>query len=175
MKKSKAQDNSEETVDEVIYDDEALPSDQVKKLREKLKKCESDKQEYLDGWQRSKADVVNIKKRTETEKAEFAKYATENLIVDLIVTLDSFDMAFKGKAWDAVDDNWKKGVEYIHSNLLNTLKNHGVEEFDPVGEKFDPNKHHAVEGDEGTIKEVVRKGYSLNGKVIRPAEVKVGE
>ena len=165
----------DEILDEVVYDDEDVPADKIKKLREKLKKCENEKQEYLTGWQRAQADSVNIKKRVEEEKASFAKYATENIVMDLIATLDSFEMAFKGEAWNNVDDNWKKGIEYIHSNLLNTLKNHGVEEMNSLDEAFDPNKHHAVEGSHGTIKEVVRKGYSLNGKVIRPAEVKVGE
>lgn len=169
------QPDDEEIIDEVVYEDEEIPSDQIKKIREKLKACESQKQEYLDGWQRSQADIVNIKRRVEEEKREFAKYANENLILDIISTLDSFDMAFKNKeSWEAVSANWRTGVEFIYSQLLSTLKNYGVEELNPVGETFDPQKHHAVEGEEGIVTEVVLKGYSLNGKVIRAAQVKVG-
>jgi len=169
------QPGDEEIVDDVVYEESEFAGDKIKSVKDKLKICEAEKQEYLDGWQRAQADIVNIKRRVEEEKREFAKYANENLILDIISTLDSFDMAFKNKeSWEAVSANWRTGVEFIYNQLLSTLKNYGVEELNPIGEEFNPQKHHAVEGEEGVVTEVVLKGYSLNGKVIRAAQVKVG-
>lgn len=165
---------TDDAEDEIVYEESEFAEDKIKSSKDKLKACEAQKQEYLDGWQRAQADIINIKRRVEEEKREFAKYANENLILDILSTLDSFDMAFKNKeSWEAVSENWRKGVEFIYNQLLATLRNYGVEELNPIGEEFDPKKHHAVEGDEGKIIEVVLKGYSLNGKIIRPAQVKV--
>lgn len=155
----------------------------IKKLREKIKKLEHESQEYLTGWQKERADSINLKKRLEEEKKEFAKFAKEDMATELITALDSFDSAFKNKeAWEKVDKNWRQGVEYIHSQLVNVLANHGVSIIDPLGEKFDPQRDDAVETvevedkkDDGKILEVVHKGYSYNGKQIRAPKVKVGE
>jgi len=161
----------------------ATQKDTVKDLREKLKKALAEKQEYLDGWQRTKADFVNARKREEETRKEVVKYATENLIAELAPVLDSFTMAFNNKeAWEKVDKNWRMGVEYIYSQFKNILEQHGFQEFDPAGEVFDPMKHSALETvsvsdktQDHKVIEVVQKGYILNGKIIRPASVKIGE
>ncbi len=152
----------------------------TKKLREKLKKCTEEKQEYLDGWQRAKADLVNAKKNFEEEKKDFAKFAKGDLISQIIPVLDSFDMAFKNT--NGVPEQWLKGVEYIYNQMMSVLQENGVQQINPLGEKFDLNKHTALEmvkvDDEnqaGIILEVVQKGYELNGKILREAKVKVGE
>ena len=151
----------------------------IKKTKDELNKIKSERQEYLDGWQRAKADLINTKKRLENEKKEFAKYATESIIIDLIPTLDSFDMAMNDKeAWEKAPENWRIGIEYIYNNLINTLTTHGVKILNPEGEKFDPEEHNSVkteEGEEGIILKVLQKGYSINNKIIRPANVIVGE
>jgi len=97
--------------------------------------------------------------------------------------LDSFDSAFKNKeAWEKVDENWRKGVEYIHAQLINVLANHGVSIISPLGEKFDPQRDEAVENvptrdkkEDDKILEVVSVGYKLQDKIIRAPKVKVGE
>jgi molecular chaperone GrpE len=157
--------------------------DIVKDLREKLKRAIAEKQEYMDGWQRTKADFVNARKRDEEARKEQVKFATEDLVGQLTSVLDSFTMAFSNKdAWEKVDKNWRMGVEYIYSQFKSVLEQNGFSEFNPVGEKFDPMKHHAIETVEvtdpaqaHTVVEVIQKGYSLNGKIIRPASVKIGE
>ncbi|MCB9805895.1 nucleotide exchange factor GrpE [Candidatus Nomurabacteria bacterium] len=165
--------------DEIVYDDSTTVTDKVKKLKEKIKELESSKQEYLDGWQRSKADFVNLKKRLEEDKKSFVKFANEGLITDLLSTLDSFDMAFKNKeSWESVSENWRKGIEYIYTNLLRTLEDYGVRQIIPIGEEFDPLIHESVaevEGEDGKIVEVTLNGYSLNDKIIRAPQVKVGK
>ncbi|MBU4480464.1 nucleotide exchange factor GrpE [Patescibacteria group bacterium] len=154
--------------------------DVTKKLREKLKKCTEEKQEYLDGWQRAKADSINSKRDFEVQKKDFVKFAKGDLIIQIIPVLDSFGMAFKNTK--GVPEQWLKGVEYICNQLVAVLEENGVKQIDPKGEKFDMNKHTSVEmikvddeSQESIILEVVQKGYELNGKILREAKVKVGE
>ncbi len=157
--------------------------DIVKDLREKLKKAIAEKQEYLDGWQRAKADFVNIRKRDEEEKREFRKFPTENIIAELVPVLESFEMARANKAaWEAIDKNWRMGVEYIQTQLLKTLSDNGLQEIDPLNQKFDPSRDEAVSYEptddqmkDHVIIDVIQKGYSLNGKIIKAPRVKVGE
>jgi molecular chaperone GrpE len=175
--------------DDVTFEDENNDSDAadgasaIKKLREKLKVAIDEKQKYLDGWQRDKAEFVNARKRDEEDKKQLLKFAEANLISELIPALDAFDMAMANKeAWEKADKNWRVGVEYIYSQISNTLQNHGLTKIDPKGQLFDPNHQHSVaiietgrKDEDGKILEVVAYGYSLNGKVIREPQVKVGQ
>jgi molecular chaperone GrpE len=184
--------------DDVVYDEETNPSSMqadetvveeedlqglIKKLKEKIKICEKEKQEYMDGWQRERADFVNYKKRMELEKVETIKYANENLVSELLTVIESFDMAFSNKeAWEKVDKNWRVGVEYIHTQFMKVLKENNLKELNPIGEKFDPTYHVAEETrevsdekEDGKIIEVKKKGYSLNDRILVAPNVVVGE
>jgi len=153
----------------------------MKKLREKLKVCEKEKKEYLDGWQRMRADFANVRKDEETRRGEMIKFASEGLVDDLLPVLDSFSMAFANKeAWEKVDANWRKGVEYIYAQVYAILESRGLTEIGKVGEQVDPRLHVAIEEilattaeQANTVAEVIQKGYRLHSKVIRPAKVKV--
>lgn len=174
--------NIETEEDDVIFEEteeyQKESASKVKSVKEDLKTVKAEKQEYLDGWQRSQAELINLKKRHEEDKKSFTKYATENFVMELIPTMDSFDMAFRDKeAWEKAPENWRKGIEYIYSQLSGTLEDHGVNIINPLGKMFDHNLHNSVktaQGKEGEILEVLQKGYELNGKVIRPANVVVG-
>ena len=175
MKKKKEQE------DDVVYEPEEESSfkpGSQDKLKKKLKACEEEKKEYLAGWQKARADLINLRKQDEIEKQNLRKFVTEDLISELIGTLDSFDMAFANKeSWEAVSKEWRTGVEYIYNQLIETLGRHGLSKIEPLNNEFDPHKHEAVEmmqGKDNIIVEVIQKGYELNGKVIRTAEVKVG-
>lgn len=184
----KEQKNNEEIVSEEVIPEEDSDharggevKSEVLKLKDKLKECEAKKQEYLDSWQRAQAEFVNTRKRDEERNKEVVKFANESLILEIIPALDSFDMAFGNKeSWEKVSKDWRTGVEYIYSQLLSVLQNNGVTQINPLGQKFSPELHEAVEEvvtdkkEEGTIMEVVQKGYSLQGKLIRTAKVKVG-
>lgn len=167
--------------DDVLIEDDLTPQDQVKKMREKLRECVKEKQEYLDGWQRSKADFVNFRKREEESKGEFLKFAREGVITDILPALESFHMAFANKeAWEKVDPSWRTGVEYIHTQLLQILGGHGLTEIDPLNEEFDPTVHTSVghiETDDTSkyhkIGEVLQLGYRLNGKLISSPKVRI--
>ncbi|MFA6269820.1 MAG: nucleotide exchange factor GrpE [Candidatus Paceibacterota bacterium] len=178
-----------EETDEVSFDEEIDEEGQtnqaglVKKLRAKIKELTEKNQEYLTGWQKERADGVNLRKRLEEEKKDFAKFAKEDIATEIITVLDSFDSAFKNKeAWEKVDANWRKGVEYIHAQLINVLANHGVSVINPLGEAFDPNRDDAIENvaienekEDGKIVEVLSVGYKLQNKIIRAPKVKVGK
>ena len=187
---SKIPENIEEK-DDVVFEDDAEnveyaqkdPAQALAKLRKKLKETEAEKQEYLDGWQRAKADFINSRKRDADLQADIVKFANENLITDIIPVLDSFDMAMQNKeAWEKAPKDWRMGVEYIYSQLLGILGQNGLKQSDPRGQMFDPKLHEAVDtietadsGEDGKILEVLQKGYSLNDKQIRSAKVKTGK
>ncbi|MEK7669009.1 MAG: nucleotide exchange factor GrpE [Patescibacteria group bacterium] len=171
---------------DIIFSDETEENNSavlIKKLRQKIKELEEKSQEYLTGWQKERADGVNLRKRLDEEKKDFTKFAKEDISTELISVLDSFDSAFKNKeAWEKVDENWRRGVEYIHSQLINVLGNHGVSVINPLSEQFDPQRDEAIENvavenekDNGKIIEVMSVGYKLQNKIIRAPKVKVGE
>lgn len=174
--------------EEIIYDNEdnfstlGDATEKIKKLKEDLKQSNSERQEYLDGWQRSKADFVNLKKRTSDDLLEFRERASEGFVLDLLPVLDSFDMAFKDQtAWELAPVQWRKGVEYIHTQLLSLLENNQVKLINPLNEEFNPTEHQSSsvipvedKNKDGKIVEVILKGYKIKDRVIRPANVKVG-
>lgn len=180
--KKESQNSEEQSQEEVVFEEEVTESGQIKKLREKLKSCEKERKEYLDGWQRAKADLVNKKKGFEEKKKEIRSRANENLIQDIIPVLDSFQMAFGDtQQWKKVDKEWRSGIENIHTQLIGILKQYGVSVLQPAeGEAFDPEKHEATDivsvqdqETDDTIHSVQKFGYTLHEKVIRPAHVVV--
>ena len=162
-------------------ENEEMPVIALKKIREKLRLCEKEKRDYLLGWQRMRADFANARKEEDARQGELVKFASEGLVEDLLPILDSFSMAFTNKeAWEKVDENWRKGVEYIHTQILSVLESRGLIEIGTAGEKLDPRVHIAIEvvatddkEQENIISAVIQKGYRLHSKVIRPARVKV--
>jgi molecular chaperone GrpE len=173
--------NKDDTEDIIFENEDNTSGGQLKKLRERLKKCTEEKQEYMDGWQRTKADFINFKKEQEKVRESTVKYAKEDLITQIIPIVESFEMAFSNKeAWNNVDKNWRVGVEYIHTQLMKMLENNGVLQIGDVGVKFNPNEYDSIsviktdnKANDENVSEVVQKGYKLNGKVLRPAKVKV--
>jgi molecular chaperone GrpE len=153
----------------------------IKKLRERAKKAEAERMEYLSGWQRAKADLVNMNKRHDEERKRFAAMGQAQVIDAILPALDSFDMAMSNKeAWEKVDGTWRMGVEYIRTQLSSGLSGFGVTAFGQAGDTFDPALHHSVEtvkaesaDQDNKIVAVVQKGYRMGEAVIRPATVKV--
>lgn len=166
--------------------DQAMPqkdlAEKVKKLKTELEEVKKEKQEYLDGWMRMKADMANLKSREESERKEFIKFAKEGVVEEMLQVLQSFDMAFANKeAWGKVDANWRAGVEYIYKQFRDVLESHGLSEINPIGQVFNPAEHEAVahaevkdEKENNIVIEVAGKGYKFHDKVLKPARVKVG-
>ncbi len=175
--------------EDVVFDGEVEPVDEegfeggstakLKKLQEKIKAVEKEKTEYLDGWQRARADYANLQKTTDEDKKRFRDHFAQRFVEDLLPVVDSFSMAMSNKeAWEKVDTNWRTGVEYIYSQLMTALGEHDLEAFGKVGDTFDPMLHEAVSEAETadsnldhTTANVLQQGYKLGDSILRPARV----
>lgn len=127
-------------------------------------------------YQRLMADFQNYKRRTEKEKSDIYAYANEKLILGLLEVIDNFERAVLS---ETADEKYAEGMEMIFKQLKGVLEKSGLEEIKALGEGFDPNFHNAVMTEDndkfesGSVTEILQKGYTLNGKVIRPSMVKV--
>jgi len=151
----------------------------LEELEKKLEECQKLKDEYLAGWQRARADFLNYKKEEIERIKEILKYAGVGLILKILPILDNFEVAEKKLPENLKVDENIKGLLQIKNQILDFLKNQGVEEIKCLGQKFDPNFQEVVEEvavkdkAPGTIIEEVQKGYKISGRLLRPAKVKV--
>ncbi len=142
--------------------------------------------EYLLGWQRCQADFENYKKMQAEKQSEMIKYASSNVILQVIPVLDNFHASTNHVPEDQKGNPWVTGIMYIQKQLEQVLADNGVETIDPkVGDEFDPEMHEAVSDSNkpkehanssnfekaGTISKVVLRGYKLGERVIRAARV----
>lgn len=133
--------------------------------------------QYYANWQRSAADFINYKRRVEDERREAGRLVSAALVINLLPVYDDLDRAVSTVDARLAGLNWVQGVEAIHRKFGHLLESMGVREIPASGERFDPEQHEAVgehEGPQGTVVHVAQKGYTLAGKVIRPAMVIVG-
>lgn len=160
-----------DTAEEVLTEEEELK----KLLEQETARAE----DYYNRLARLQADFENFRRRTQKEKEDFYKYASEQLIVALLPVMDNFQRALEAK-----DDNPDKvieGVEMIYRQIVDILNKEGLEKVAAEGEEFDPTRHEAVmqepagEHPDNTVTQELRCGYCLKGKVIRPAMVKVAK
>ncbi len=176
MKSKHPSDDVEFEPDQELGDIGAAQA-KLKKLKDELSEVKAQRQEYLDGWQRCKADSVNARKDMLASAERQGERAKEELIEDIIPALDGFDMAAASPAWESMDAGWRSGIEQIRNQLLDVLSRHGVERFGRVGEKFDHGMHEAAEerddmaGESGTVARILRYGYKMGGRILRPAQV----
>lgn len=146
-------------------------------LEAKLAEAEKARDEYLAGWQRTKADFINYKKEEMKRLEEIARYGSEDLIKDLITVMDDFDLALRVMEKNGGVDGVDKGIYMIRSKVEDVLRKRGLERIKlSVGDMFDPAIAEAmleVESDKphGAIVEEVEPGYRLHEKVLRPARV----
>lgn len=149
----------------------------LKKLKDELAKLKLERQEYLDGWQRCKADSVNARRETLQNAERAGARALESFVEELIPALDGFDMAMGSEVWESVDAPWRSGIEHIRNNLLEVLSRHGVERFGKVGDTLDPKLHEAVQeiadvpGKPHSVVRILRFGYKSGERILRAAQV----
>ena len=149
----------------------------MQRLKDELAAVKAQRQEYLDGWQRCKADSVNARKEMLASAERLGEKAKEGLMGDIIPALDGFDMAADSPAWQSMDAGWRVGIEQIRNQLLDVLSRHGVERFGKVGEQVDHAIHETAgesdefPGDSGTVAKILRYGYKMNGQVLRAAQI----
>lgn len=184
---NKAEDDSAELDDVVEFefneDGEEDLKKTLKKLRGDLKTLKAEKEEYLTGWQKERADFANYKKQEEDRKTMLSESMRERILSRFLTVLDSFNMAFANReVWEKVDENWRRGVEYIYAQMNTVFEEYGVKAIGEVGEIFDPNIHESIEmvatnkqEENHKIAMVIQKGYKLGERVLRPARVNVFE
>ena len=155
--------------------------EEQEKLLEQISKLQEENQALLEKVKLAQAEVVNYRKRKDEETQNMLKFANQDLITELINVADNFERAIKLDDNDLTDELSKflDGFKMMYANLMEILKKFGVEEINRVGEVFDPNLEQALmtdsidEMEDDVVIEVLLKGYKLNGRVIRPASVKV--
>lgn len=141
-------------------------SEAIRRLRDKLKKAVEEKQEYLEGWQRARADFANYKREEATMHADKEERIKAQLVEELLPALDALELSLKHHPDDS-------NLKMIEKQFLDALKRVGVERFGAKGEEFNPNIHEALakQSEDHTVISVERSGYKANHTIIRPAQV----
>lgn len=158
---------------------QAPPADPVQALQAELDEARAQAAEYLDGWQRSRADFLNYKRRVEREMEGAHAAAAASILTRQLVILDDLERALKEKPDLPEIAAWTAGLELIYRKLQALLESEGVEPIPAMGEMFDPTVHEAVTFEhvdgrrEGEVIDVIEKGYRLGDRILRPAKVRV--
>lgn len=171
---SAVESNEVESQDAVATDE-----DIESRLRSELEECRAKADEYLDGWQRARAEFANARKRLEKQRAEIYQLAAADFSRKLLPVVDDFSRAIDSVPEAIAEDNWFEGISLVQKKVYSVLEDMKVEPIEALGQPFDPNFHEAlslVEADgyeSGTIVEELQTGYRLGDLVIRPSLVNV--
>ena len=163
-----------EEVEEIAAEPGAVPE------RSELENIKKERDSLYDRLLRKQAEFENYKKRIDREKSDFMQFASSELMKELLSALDSFDLAIRNATAEGNGgENTLRGFELIYKQLQDTLTRFGLKPIEAKGKRFDPNFHQAVstqatnEIEENSVIEEMRKGYTLNGRLLRPAMVRV--
>lgn len=174
------QNQNEKEEIELIADEEndaSALSAKLKKIKEELKKCDKERKDYLEGWQRAKADFINFRKEEGKRFEDLGRFVTASLLQELLPALDSFDLALSHD----LPKETERGVILIRSQFEDTLKKRGLAPITAeLGEQFSPERHESIgetesEHPAGTVAEVMQRGYTFQGRVLRPVRVRIAK
>jgi molecular chaperone GrpE len=170
---------------EEIIEGEARPLEEQEEAaaetseNKELEEARLKAQEYLDGWQRARAEFSNYKKRVEREQAQVYQVASGTVIKRFLDGIDDLERALKNRPAEGEGAAFADGVELIYRKFLNILEAEGVKRIEAEGKEFDPNMHEAItqedspDHESGHVIEVVKQGYLIGDRVLRPALVRV--
>ena len=189
MKKEDEEKREEEIIDDISIvesteDGLELPDkDKNKKLREEIKRLQKEKDEYLLGWQRAKADYINLQRELEAVRLNSSLITKEKVVENILPALDSFEMAFSNQDfWQKVDKNWRQGIESIYDQIISGLNKSDIVKIDQVDILFDPNIHQSIEKiktdneeKDHFVESILQVGYKVGNRIIRPAKVRIFE
>jgi molecular chaperone GrpE len=159
--------------------EEEAKENELEALQAELEQAQVQAAEYLDGWQRARAEFANYKKRVEAEREELRRTSTETLLLKLLPVVDDFERAFQVLPEDSEDAAWVDGFKMILRKLQAVLESQDVARIEAAGQPFDPIWHQAVmqeetdEHPDGYVIEEMQRGYRLGERVLRPSMVKV--
>ena len=181
---SPALDDTEGPGDQVVDAETAQESsdgDENADLSEELEQVSAQAAEYLDGWQRARAELANYKKRVERERREAYQRAAADILTQYLDILDDLERALEDRPTEGEAANWADGIELVHRKFRGLLDTYDVEPIDAAGQPFDPNVHEAISHEEtdeakpGYVIDVVKQGYRMGDRVLRPALVRVAK
>jgi len=165
--------------DELPDNPELEPSEIM--LQHELEQTKAQSQEYLEGWQRARAEFANYKKRVARDQEDSRTRIAADTLSKYLGVIDDLERALKERPDDGEAAAWAEGIELIYRKMFGVLETEGVKVIDAEGEQFDPTLHEAISHDEsddheeGDVIEVVQPGYRLGERVIRPAMVRVAK
>ena len=152
--------------------------DTLPSLTEQLRQTELKAAEHHDAWLRAKAETENVRRRAQDDIAKASKFAADKFAQAMLPVKDSLEAALTTE--NATLESLKQGVELTLKQLVSAFQSANVTEVNPLGEKFDPNKHQAIsaveaDGEPNTVITVLQKGYLLHERTMRPALVVVSK
>lgn len=170
--------------EQTLPDDATTPTteatvDELAQTRQALTAAQAKADEYLDGWQRARAEMANYRRRTEAERATLTTTANARLLTRLLPVLDDLERAFETLPPDLRNLTWIQGVSLVYRKLQTLFEGEGATPIDAVGRPFDPKVHDAImqessaEYPEGTVISELQRGYMYGDQLLRPALVKV--
>jgi molecular chaperone GrpE len=155
--------------------EEGSAADAESSVEADLEELSRERDDFRELAQRVQADFENYRKRMLREQTDKMERANESLIEQLLSVLDSFELALANVS--ETDEKVRKGVELVYAELLGVLEKAGLERIDALGKPFDPHEHEAVAQEDGdgepVVCDILRSGYRLKGRVLRPATVRV--
>ncbi len=199
--KKQDKDIKQEVAEDVTFENQPVTEEEVKKEKtaepvagkeskkdkkpssqKKLERLQEKYDELNDKYMRLYSEFDNYRKRTAKERIELQKSASREVILDTLPVVDDLERAIQSFEEHQLSDEAKKGIELIYNKLINILRQKGLKEIEAMGQPFDTDFHEAITNIpapskkmKGKIMDVVQKGYTLNGKVIRYAKVVVGQ
>lgn len=150
-------------------------------LEDQLTQAKTEAAEYLDGWQRARAEFANYKKRVERETEEARQRIVSEILLQYLSIMDDLERALENAPENHDIQEWVSGIELIHQKFEMLLEAEGVESIEAEGERFDPNLHEAISYEDtedhegGSIIDVTQRGYKIGDRIIRPAMVRVAK
>ncbi|MBI2413113.1 MAG: nucleotide exchange factor GrpE [Deltaproteobacteria bacterium] len=155
------------------------PEEAVSRLKSELEAKAKEAEENYNRYLRSVADLDNYRKRSEKEKQDAISFANECLISEILPVVDNFERALSHANGEENLESLRQGVKLTIDQMLAVLKKNGLQEIKSVGERFDPAIHHAIteeeSGEPGTVVKEFQRGYTLKGRLLRPAMVAVSK
>ena len=170
-----AEEESEK--DQINEAEPEVVEENIETLKQALTEERAKAEGYLANWQRTQADFINYKRRSEQEKEEVSKFGNAIVMHSLLTILDDFDRAFTSIPEHLDKLSWVDGIKLIDRKFRASLEAQGLSHIKAIGEPFDPKFHEAAmhgKGKDGIVIEELQKGYKLHDRVIRPTMVVVG-
>ncbi len=165
-------------VDAEVMEDGDMMAESLS-LEEQLQAAEAKAAEYLEGWQRARAEFSNARKRMDKERANAYRNAKLDTVALLLPAIDDFERAIETAPPEVSENSWYEGIQLVYRKLLSLLEKESIERIETVGQPFDPNFHEAImqepsdEYENGIIVRELQSGYKLEDRVLRPSLVVV--